>query len=917
MNDNTMLRIIIESNLHIRIMEHFLLIGNQPSLKLDKIQEDNIILSFANQLYEDIVPVLVEEYNKYCEEGIIYGNTFQKRVDSFTTMIKDKLFIENLFRKYPLLENILKINFHDFTKLIYEIYKNYETDKLLIREKFNKDFGKIVNININLGDKHNGKTVAKVEFENGNLMYKPRRLLSSNLYDELLRFIENKGVIDFKHYQSIVMQDYTWQEFVLYDADLTFAEAQRYYYRAGVLLSLFFILKSTDMHHENIIVSGEYPMIIDTETILSAAIKDNMEITKGRSIEQSVLSTAMLPINDSVYDINVSGLFFKEEFSKTIYYYSLIENKEKDFYYEKKAASTSLQKNIVFVNGKIVGSEEVGEKLLEGFEAGAKCLLRNLEEFKKILGSSKYAQLEVRALLRGTQVYYTFIRECKKIETLKNKQKFDKILRILLKGFQPAEFGYLRVEEEIENLKKLDIPLFYTKLNDVNLYSRNKVICNEYFKNSPLQNVLNGLSVFNEEMIKYQKHLIELSLFTFSCKESDINTESLLIDKSIENKELQYILGKYAYEMLSYEVPMTDDSSLFYMAALNQECLRIDAVNAGIYMGGGIIHFLYSYADVFKDETIKKYSKRLLKGIYNRYLIEKEKMDIKPFGIYEGYGGILYLSYNYSRLNEDLEIDTIFQTMLIDVLDYYSTKSFDRKIDTDYINGIGSTILLLGKIYFEKTVDRSIEQKLENLFEKYYEFLKISSIEDSIGIAHGLSGVSVVLSYIYRIFREEECLKLIETLITKEDQIIEKYLKTNTISYTWCRGMAGVLVSRCVIKENLEYISGNTYLKNYLQKKKNKYSTKNIIESMMEVKNACLCHGIAGNIDAINYFNKVTGNSYKTDYFIDNIDSYNWFTNSKYQFESFMLGKAGLMYSLLYQLEGNNVLSISALEIVK
>lgn len=70
MNDNTMLRIIIESNLHIRIMEHFLLIGNQPSLKLDKIQEDNIILSFANQLYEDIVPVLVEEYNKYCEEII-------------------------------------------------------------------------------------------------------------------------------------------------------------------------------------------------------------------------------------------------------------------------------------------------------------------------------------------------------------------------------------------------------------------------------------------------------------------------------------------------------------------------------------------------------------------------------------------------------------------------------------------------------------------------------------------------------------------------------------------------------------------------------------------------------------------------------------------------------------------------------
>lgn len=40
--------------------------------------------------------------------------------------------------------------------------------------------------------------------------------------------------------------------------------------------------------------------------------------------------------------------------------------------------------------------------------------------------------------------------------------------------------------------------------------------------------------------------------------------------------------------------------------------------------------------------------------------------------------------------------------MLIDVLDYYSTKSFDRKIDTDYINGIGSTILLLGKYILRK-----------------------------------------------------------------------------------------------------------------------------------------------------------------------------------------------------------------------
>ena len=48
---------------------------------------------------------------------------FDEVVEGFTESTRNSIKVENLFRKYPLLENILKINFHDFTKLIMRFIK--------------------------------------------------------------------------------------------------------------------------------------------------------------------------------------------------------------------------------------------------------------------------------------------------------------------------------------------------------------------------------------------------------------------------------------------------------------------------------------------------------------------------------------------------------------------------------------------------------------------------------------------------------------------------------------------------------------------------------------------------------------------------------------------------------------------------
>ena len=78
-------------------------------------------------------------------------------------------------------------------------------------------------------------------------------------------------------------------------------EARRYYERAGMLLCLFYVLEGTDCHYENIIASGEYPVLIDTETLMHHRAREivpedeNAQTEAFEQLGHSVLRTGLLP----------------------------------------------------------------------------------------------------------------------------------------------------------------------------------------------------------------------------------------------------------------------------------------------------------------------------------------------------------------------------------------------------------------------------------------------------------------------------------------------------------------------------------------------------------------------------------------------------------------------------------------------
>ena len=64
------------------------------------------------------------------------------------------------------------------------------------------------------------------------------------------------------------------------------SEVEHYYFRMGIHLFLGYALGATDLHGENIIAHGEYPVIIDMETY-PGYLKQQSE-KDGSSVEEKI-----------------------------------------------------------------------------------------------------------------------------------------------------------------------------------------------------------------------------------------------------------------------------------------------------------------------------------------------------------------------------------------------------------------------------------------------------------------------------------------------------------------------------------------------------------------------------------------------------------------------------------------------------
>ena len=441
--------------------------------------------------------------------------------------------------------------------------------------------GEIGNVEVFKGDKHEGKSVSLVIFENGKLIYKPRYSSNIVFFEKLSRYIISKSNTS-KDENKLLFgnlldrKTYSWQEFIEYVPCENSYDVKKFYYRSGIFLGLFYFLNTYDMHHENIICNNGYPFIVDLETISKAIIIDLSSTTLYRDLSSSVLNSSFIPYysESSVFDINMSGLLSETDMSETQSEYILTESEDGDIAYEEVAAGVYVDKNKPQLGDLDLSKKSIENSILSGFSCCCEIVFENKNEFIKIIQDFfDNNELKCRQLLRPTQVYHEFIQASFHPSITSSNEKYNKLLNILYKNFKISKHGYLRVEKEVDEIKQLNIPLLYTKTDSLHLYSnKDTIVCKNYYGITIRDNIINKIKKFSLKDIDRQKNIISQSILT-TFSDDDFGFTKIK-EKSnahkLEIKDVNRMVAEYMDSIKLRECMLSNDFSTIYIPYLVQ-----------------------------------------------------------------------------------------------------------------------------------------------------------------------------------------------------------------------------------------------------------------------------------------------------------------------------------------------------------
>ena len=225
------------------------------------------------------------------------------------------------FEEYAALARLLARIADLWTDFVVEFLARLEQDRPALAADFGAS-GCVTEAAPGLSDRHNGGvTSVRLKFESGGAcIYKPKNLDTEKAWYELLAWCNANGApLPFRIFGGVYRDTHGWVEIVENKPCESEPEVRDYFARAGMLLCLIYALEGSDCHHENIIASGEYPALIDMETILQPRIamieggeEDASSIANRVFYWDSVFRTALLPrwefgANGESYDISGLG----------------------------------------------------------------------------------------------------------------------------------------------------------------------------------------------------------------------------------------------------------------------------------------------------------------------------------------------------------------------------------------------------------------------------------------------------------------------------------------------------------------------------------------------------------------------------------------------------------------------------------
>jgi lantibiotic modifying enzyme len=368
-----------------------------------------------------------------------------------------------------------------------EMLRRFSEDKSAIREAFfgGQAPGEICSIAVDLSDPHDkGSAVAILTFASGlKLVYKPREMAIEGWFYDLLAWLNQTGAPQsFATLKTLCRAGYGWMEFAAHRRCDTPKELAAYYGRAGALLCLLSLLRASDCHFQNIVACGEYPALIDAETLFHPCLA-------AEDAGFSVAHTGMLPPLPSAARRMAANLGALSCVSPQTLTLPLLND-------ANAAVTLTPEESLPFPEGQQPAPQDFAAEMAAGFAAAYGFLVQHRDAVaEKVEAAAKY---QVRYLLRDTPEYY----QAMVAMAFRRGSKQD-----APSPLPPAKFAFEALcSAEAESLTRFEIPRFTLSAD-----SRDLCGVHACFAMSGHAAVVDAIAKLSEEEMQRQLKLLRIS----------------------------------------------------------------------------------------------------------------------------------------------------------------------------------------------------------------------------------------------------------------------------------------------------------------------------------------------------------------------------------------------------------------------
>lgn len=821
---------------------------------------------------------MVLELNIARVRGLLKGKLPEQRFRNFCDALRDPEARWSFVRDYPVLFRSLYVRTINWVDYTVELLSRLSKDWDLIRESLvlGLEPERLTAISPGAGDDHRrGRTVAILEFSSGvKLVYKPRSLSLDVHFGEFLEWVNESGFEPpFRSLTVIDRGGYGWSEYVAHQPCSSPGGVERFYQRLGGYLAVFYALKANDMHFDNLIAAGEFPVPVDLETLFHPVVNE-AEDPAANAWRSSVLRVLLLPTrilwSETQEGVDISGLGGR---SGQYYPAGTVDSWDRIGTDEMRLIRDEPVPMAVGDNRPTLDGQDVSlEEFVEAFVAGFTRVYRLLDAHKKELQVpggilDRFAEDKVRYVGRPTSTYGTLLTKAFYPDILRDAFDRDQLFDHLWLGAGDQPHLTQLIAAELQDLHCGDVPAFTTRPNSRDLWTSSGERIAGFFEQPAIEGVRQGLCQLGEEDLALQTWFIRAAIASAGDVLRPTSAAHQLSRwEGADSMELARAVGdalcRRALEYGAYAswIGLTPAGS-----AETSWCLQ--PLDISLHAGLSGCSFFLAYLGVLTGDTAYSTIARKSINLVRRQL-ERQRaggLPILSLGGFSGSGGIIYTLAHLGVLWQD---DLLIDEALSLAADVPSAMETDQSLDV--VGGSAGTIAALGVLNAVSPSDRLLDiavlcgehlldlQQPQNTGGAWQT--DMASSQPLTGFSHGAAGIAWALLRLAGWSKDARFRNAAETAIAYERSTFvteesnwpdfrrrshgpDEVNSKPRFCIAWCHGAAGIAMARL---DNLPYMDDRA------TREEIGIALRKTVESGFGI-DSCLCHGDFGNLDILTF----------------------------------------------------------------